>query len=265
MFADLELARRLEEAEGLAGASFVEARGGAAVWARIGGTYAMFDGLRSPLTQTFGLGMFEPATDSVLMQLERFFSTRSAPADHETCPLAGVPLMQTLVSRGYIPLELSSVLFLSLSESRLQPDINPSFTIRIANNDDRDAYTRAAAEGWREAGEHVQQVADLGRVMLAAVGFVGFLVENGASLVATAGLVIHDGVALLAGASTIPEARGRGAQRAVLARRLRYAEESGCDLAMMVAEPGGASQRNAERHGFRVAYTRTKWRLAARH
>jgi hypothetical protein len=31
---------------------------------------------------------------------------------------------------------------------------------------------------------------------------------------------------------------------------------------MMVAEAGGESQRNAERKGFRIAYTRTKWRLA---
>ena len=37
--------------------------------------------------------------------------------------------------------------------------------------------------------------------------------------------------------------------------------ESGCDLAMMVAEAGSGSQRNAERQGFRIAYTRTKWLL----
>lgn len=30
---------------------------------------------------------------------------------------------------------------------------------------------------------------------------------------------------------------------------------------MMVAEPGSASQRNAERQGFRTAYAHTKWRL----
>jgi predicted acetyltransferase len=97
--------------------------------------------------------------------------------------------------------------------------------------------------------------------MFAAVGYVGFLVEKSGKIIATAGLVIHDGVALLAGASTIPADRGQGAQRAVLSARLRHAADSGCDLAMMVAEPGSASQRNAERHGFRVAYTRTKWRL----
>jgi hypothetical protein len=68
-------------------------------------------------------------------------------------------------------------------------------------------------------------------------------------------------VALLAGACTIPEARQQGAQLALLDYRLRYAADHGCDLAMMGAQPGSASQRNAERHGFRIAYTRIKWQL----
>jgi hypothetical protein len=32
---------------------------------------------------------------------------------------------------------------------------------------------------------------------------------------------------------------------------------------MMVAEAGSESQRNAERKGFRVAYTRMKWSLSS--
>ncbi|MEO8360415.1 MAG: hypothetical protein ABI672_10330, partial [Vicinamibacteria bacterium] len=57
-----------------------------------------------------------------------------------------------------------------------------------------------------------------------------------------------------------PEARRQGAQSALLAARLSFARERGCDLAMMCALPGSASQRNAERQGFRIAYTRIKWR-----
>jgi hypothetical protein len=44
---------------------------------------------------------------------------------------------------------------------------------------------------------------------------------------------------------------------------MRYAFEHGCDLAMMVAVPGSDSQRNAERKGFRIAYTRAKWQLCS--
>ena len=65
-------------------------------------------------------------------------------------------------------------------------------------------------------------------------------------------------------ASTVPEGRKQGAQLALLDARLRYAAEHGCELAMMGALPGSASQRNAERQGFRIAYTRIKWRLNRR-
>jgi GNAT superfamily N-acetyltransferase len=59
----------------------------------------------------------------------------------------------------------------------------------------------------------------------------------------------------------MPELRRRGLQAALLEERMRYAFERGFDLAMMVAEAGSNSQRNAERKGFRVAYTRLKWKL----
>jgi GNAT superfamily N-acetyltransferase len=76
-------------------------------------------------------------------------------------------------------------------------------------------------------------------------------------------LCLHEGVALFGGSATVPELRHRGLQTALLHERMRYAVERGCDLAMMVAQPGSDSQRNAERKGFRIAYTRTKWRLSA--
>ena len=87
-----------------------------------------------------------------------------------------------------------------------------------------------------------------------------FIVEQDGRSIAAGALTIVDGVAHLAGASTIPEGRKRGAQLALLEYRLRHAAAAGCDLAVMGALPGSGSQRNAERHGFRIAYTRIKWR-----
>jgi GNAT superfamily N-acetyltransferase len=78
-----------------------------------------------------------------------------------------------------------------------------------------------------------------------------------------ASLRCDGGVALFNGASTVPEARRRGVQRALLAARMGIAAKQGCDLAVMCASPGSTSQRNAERQGFRIAYTRVKWQRAA--
>jgi hypothetical protein len=104
----------------------------------------------------------------------------------------------------------------------------------------------------------------LGEITAKRSDGVCFLAELNGQAIATGVLLLHDGVALLGGASTIPEGRRQGAQLALLESRLRYAGENGCDLAMMCALPGSASQRNAERQGFRIAYTRIKWGLAPR-
>jgi hypothetical protein len=72
-------------------------------------------------------------------------------------------------------------------------------------------------------------------------------------------LALHDGVAGLFGASTLPVARKRGVQTALLQRRLARASQAGSDLAVSIAQPGSTSQRNIVQQGFRVLYTRIKF------
>lgn len=72
-------------------------------------------------------------------------------------------------------------------------------------------------------------------------------------------LTIRDGLAGLMGASTLPEFRNRGVQSALISVRLAAARDAGCDLAMSVTQPSSGSQRNLERQGFRVVYTRAKF------
>lgn len=106
LLADLALARRLEATEGFACAQFALARrrllpdcGSEAV--RIAGADVVFDGPDSPVTQTFGLGMFEQATAEALDEIEQFFCERGAPTQHEVCPFSGVATLGLLCDRGY--------------------------------------------------------------------------------------------------------------------------------------------------------------------
>jgi hypothetical protein len=102
---------------------------------------------------------------------------------------------------------------------------------------------------------------EIGRINAKRTDTHLFFAELDGQPIATGVLSVSEGVALLAGASTIPEGRKQGAQLALLEARLRYGVKHDCDLAMMCAQPGSASQRNAERYGFRIAYTRIKWQL----
>ncbi|MGH9801497.1 MAG: hypothetical protein ACRD82_14120, partial [Blastocatellia bacterium] len=116
IFSDLTLSRRLERTEAQACADFVEARArlfpdSGACWMEVAGAYAMFDGVGSPITQTFGLGVFEPVTEEVLDRIEAFFHERGSDVFHEISPMADQSLLALLGERGYRPMELTSVMF----------------------------------------------------------------------------------------------------------------------------------------------------------
>src|ERR1019366_6004053 len=61
-----------------------------AQWIEAAGAYAMYDGVRSPCTQTFGLGLFQMPTAADMTRLEAFFQDHGAPVFHEVSPLAGI-------------------------------------------------------------------------------------------------------------------------------------------------------------------------------
>ena len=58
----------------------------------------MFDGVGSPITQTFGLGLFSPPTDAQLDEIEAFFRDRGAEVFHEVSPLADPAVLAMLPS-----------------------------------------------------------------------------------------------------------------------------------------------------------------------
>ena len=282
-FADLALSRRLERAEALSNARFVDARArlfpdSGSTWIEVAGARAMYDGASAPTTQTFGLGLFEPVTAADLDAIEAFYAERGAPVFHEVSPIADPALPALLTARGYRPFEFSSVLYrpidlaglkprATLGNAGLKPRATPdgadvaqglSPAVRLIEKGEEELYARVSAAGWVASGAS-EFILELGRVNAVVEGLRLFLAELDGKAIAAGALGLCDGIAHLAGASTIPEGRNRGAQLALLDHRLRYAAAHGCDIALMAALPGSGSQRNAERNGFRIAYTRIKW------
>jgi hypothetical protein len=265
VFADVALARRLESTEGRGNAAFVDAQArvdpaSGAIWTTVGGTSVMFAGVGSPITQTFGLGMHQPLVEKELDTIEYFFRSRGSAVFHEVCPLAGVDVSATLARRGYQPVEMSTVLYQPI-DAATRVATHPALRVRQAEKHEAVLYGTVAAQGWSEHPEVMPYIKDFAKLSLACA--TCFIAERDGEPIATAALFMHNGTALLAGASTVPGGRRQGAQNALLDTRLQTAASHGCDLAMMVAAPGSPSQRNAERQRFRIAYTRTKWTLAA--
>lgn len=262
--ADASLARRIERAEAHGNARFVEARARispeiGACWIEVAGASAMFDGADSPFTQTFGLGLFQTPTAGDLARIETFFAERQAPTFHEVSPLSDASLVPLLHARGYEAVEFTNVMYRPVESGSVS---SSGVTARSMREGEEGLWARTSAGGWAESGL-ADFVYAMAQVQARTEGTFLFLAELRGHPIATAGLNVHDGVAHFAGASTVPEGRRQGAQLALLDQRLREASLRGCDLAVLGARPGSGSQRNAERHGFRVAYTRVKWHLPA--
>jgi GNAT superfamily N-acetyltransferase len=264
-FSDISLSRRLERAEGHACLQFAEARRrvvpeSGSEWIECAGAYAVFDGIDSPTTQSFGLGLFEELTASTLDTIERFFLDRGASVLHEVTPLAGVPALDLLCARGYRPVEISNVLYRPVETPVAEHPGNVK--VRVTGPEEASLWNGISTRGWsHDHPELMDFLLQFGAVSSAREHSVCFLAEVDGQPGAAGVLSLHEGVALFGGAATVPELRRRGLQSALLAERMRYARNHGCDLAMMVTEAASNSQRNAERTGFRIAYTRTKWRL----
>jgi GNAT superfamily N-acetyltransferase len=136
--------------------------------------------------------------------------------------------------------------------------------VHVVGPDEAKLWTDTSAKGWtHEHPELLGSFLQTTAISAAREQSPCFLAEFDGQPGAAGSLCIHDGVALFAGAASVPEMRRRGLQGALLRERMRYAFDHGCDLAMLVAAAGSDSQRNAERRGFQIAYTRIKWRLSS--
>ena len=265
-FADVALARRLETTDALAGVEFARS------WARfnsftgnvflpVAGGHAGFGGADSPLTQAFGLGLDGAVTEADMSAMEDFYREHKSAVNIETCPLADPSLLKFLNERGYRPIEYSNVFVRELTEddSRAWPDPTTKVRVRRPAEDEAESYSLLVVKSFFENTEIPPEFLAIFKSCFYAAGAFFFLAEIDGVPAGGGMMSIHQGVASFGGAGTLPEFRNRGVQRALLLARIALAAESGCDLAMVAANPGSGSQRNVERLGFQVVYTRTKF------
>ncbi len=266
LFADLTLARRLEMTDALAGVEFARA------WARlnsftgevflpVAGGHAGFGGIDSPLTQAFGLGLNGPVTEADMAGMEEFYRAHDAPVNIETCPLADPSLLKLLNERGYRPIEYSNVFVRELTDGDAQswPDPESNVCVRRPAEDEAESYSLLVMKSFFEDADIPPGFLNVFVSCFYAERAYFFQADVDGVPAGGGMMSIHQGVASLGGTGTLPEFRNRGVQKALLLARLAVATESGCDLAMVAANPGSGSQRNVERLGFRVVYTRTKF------
>ena len=220
---------------------------------QVAGGWAVYAGPNSPLSHAIGMGLHGPVTAADLDRVEALYQGRQSFCEVVVSPYADMSLVQLLGQRGYAITEWNSVLVRVLVD--LPPLDAPGIEIRRVSSADARLWAETIASGFADI---VQVPADLFIPFATAPEAICYLAYIDGQPVGGAGgsAFPAEGVASIYGASTVLAYRGRGVQNALLRARIRAAAELRCKYAVISTMPGTVSQHNAERNGFRVAYTK---------
>jgi GNAT superfamily N-acetyltransferase len=261
-FVDKALARRLESCEEIPqvmyARMFQKTRPeiGAAEQEICGG-HMIFAGIGSPIGRVTGAGLDRPLTSEDINRIEQFYGAHQAPSQVDLCPMHEASIFELFKERGYAIAELNNVLYRKLDAAEKFPPPPAGCEIRRscpeeANMAGAIVETAFFPDGPPEAYRGlVAPFYQMERALAFVACVDGKLVACGTGLV-----VPEHRVFALCGAGTLADLRGRGFQTALLQARMSAAVEAGCEFAVVVTNGGTTSQRNAERLGFRVAYSK---------
>jgi ketosteroid isomerase-like protein/GNAT superfamily N-acetyltransferase len=267
LFCDTALAGRIERVESqLIAASNEAARrrtGTAGFVIPVAGGVASFAGEGSPYNKVAGLGFGGVPDPAALDEIEKAFADRGSPVQIELAHLAEPAIGALLAGRGYQLESFENVLGRALTDEpeRVMP---PGIEVRPSGEDEFGTWLGVVAEGsvhpdtqgvpWHE--EFSREAIIGAERDSAEAGDMRYAALRGGVIVGGATMRLAEGVAQLTGAATVPAHRRRGVQTALLSARLADAAAAGCDVAVIITQPGSKSQQNAQRQGFDLLYTR---------
>jgi len=261
LFVDLALARRLELAHAWRGVEYACAQGTLHPDVqirveRVAGGYAIYAGYGSPLNRAVGVGLSGPVTRTDLESIEQSYAGCGAPPRVDLCPLADPSLLHLLKLGGYRLEQFYSVLVRALAEDAVPVPLPAEVWISQAGPTEAELWITTVAQGFGDAEVPAQETLDLLAPNFHSANGTCFFAWLDGQPAGGGAIYVHQGVAEVGSTSTRPAFRRRGVQTALLQAQLAAAREQGCDLALTVTAPGSDSQRNMERAGFRLAYTK---------
>jgi GNAT superfamily N-acetyltransferase len=224
----------------------------------ISGGHMIFAGVGSLIGRAVGMGFAGPVSTADLDRLEEFYRSRGAPSQLDLCPLSDATLLELVKEREYGLLELNNVLYRRLEETEDMGPAPAGIRIRPGRKEEAEIFSGILERSFFPNGDAPGDFAAMVTPIFQMEGALLFVAEaEGKTVACGAGLLIpeHKVVALF-GAGTVPEFRGRGLQTTLLRLRMQVAAQAGCEVAVIVTQGGSTSQRNAERLGFRVAYSK---------
>jgi ribosomal protein S18 acetylase RimI-like enzyme len=265
LFCDTDLAQRIERAETKFITASTEAAqrrtGGSGFLIPLAGGVATYAEPDSPWNKVAGLGFSGAPAEDELAEVERAYADRGTEVSVELSNLADPAIGEMLTRRGYRLASYENVLGLTLAGAA--ESIAPAgVEVRPSGDDEFDTWLEVVldavahpdTEGLPWLDDFPRHIVENAERDLVAAGARHYLALVDGVPAGGASMGIQDGFAQFS-AGTAPAFRRRGVQSALLAARVADAAAD-CELALVTAQPGSRSQRNVQRRGFDLLYTR---------
>ncbi len=201
-------------------------------------------------------GINGPVEVRVIEEVERLFHEYDVPVKFIVNPCTNTNFTKTLGNRGYGISNWMNVMVRPLNIPL--PDRIPvhDFLIETVTPASKGQFGVTMAAGFASLGIPYLNETSMHDIIPAMENSFCYLAKQGNLHVGAASMIILENWAYLFTASTLPEFRKHGLQSNFITLRLEEARRQGCEHAMIIVQPGSGSQRNAERFGFHIAYSR---------
>ena len=265
LFADPALAQRIESTDAWVGVESARIHEqlhpeSGATWIPVPGGFAIYTGTGSAMTQVLGLGTDGPVREEDLEEIEEFYRFHGANVSIELCPLADRSVIPLLAAHEYNIAGFSNMLVRRLSTVAPAPEPIENTIVRHCTPTEGEVWARTILEGFSEQTAITEDNVDVLLSLFHQTGSICLLALVDGKYAGGGALSVHESVAAVYGATTIPAFRRRGIQTALIQALLAEAVDARCDVAYTVTEPGSVSNRNLARQEFRLVYTRVKVR-----
>ena len=261
------LARRIEGANASALASHSETAarlfpelGATAI--SVAGGLACFVGKESPISYAVGLGLHGSVTADDVRQVVEFYESRGVVPRVDVCALADPSLLAALREHDFQLHWFVNVLTRRLELWDIIAPPPDGIAIRQAETHEAELWTRVVDEGFSDGAPLTETRRQLGLMLFHRPTMRCYFARVAGEIAGAGALFVHEGYAALVATSVRVPFRRRGVHAALIRARLQVAQDLNCDAAGFFAEPGSISQRNAERHLFRLAYVKAVMKRA---
>lgn len=212
------------------------------------------------VNRAVGVG-FDTLDVDAVAELVAWFGDRGLPGAVQLSSWAPAATVASLAEAGFVPAFCRSVLAVDPVAVPVAAD-DPAIEVTVVADDAQ----AAAASGvmTAEQGDDRAVGEEFMRADRLCEGTTQLLAVLDGRPVGCGSLTLVGRTGWLGAAATVPAARRRGVQTALLHARLRLSREAGCDLVGVTASVGSQSARNLQRLGFGLVQDQWVLRLGQR-